>query len=200
MVSLIPSATPCWVFYLRHKICEWGQLVPFKFVGLQIEKKFQQKTCAFDFLTCRYDRIVERVCLLLKKFSFPIRGSLNMSHHSELCGIPQDQLPLLFLGNVFGRLRHPSVSLPLFGQPHGIRSSWEISWDLGALISLTSALCVVATVRQWIICCYIVERLIGCGVLSLGYLGFLGFPHVWFKIVYLVGGIGWGSIHLTFGT
>ena len=75
-----------------------------------------------------------------------------------------------------------------------------ITCGLEALILLTGALYVVAVVRQWIICCYIVERLIGCGVLSLGYLGFLGFPHVRFKIVYLVGGIGWGSIHLTFGT
>ena len=82
---------------------------------------------------------------------------------------------------------------------HGIGFSREISWDSGALISLTSALCVVATVRQWIICCYIMERLIGCGVLSLGFLGFHGFPRVRCKIVYLVGGIGWGSIHLIFG-
>ena len=108
-------------------------------------------------------------------------------------------LPLLFLGKVFGKLRHLGVSLSLFGQPLGIGSSRETSWDLGALISLTSALCVVAAVRQWIICCYIVERLIGYGVLSLGLLGFLGFPCIRCKIVCLVGGIGWGSIHLTFG-
>ena len=108
-------------------------------------------------------------------------------------------LPLLFLGKVFGKLRHLGVSLSLFGQLLGIRSSREISWDSGALISLTGALCVIAAVRQWIICCYIVERLIGCGVLSLGLLGFLRFPRVQCKIVCLVGGIGWGSILLTFG-
>ena len=67
------------------------------------------------------------------------------------------------------------------------------------MISLASALCVVAAVRQWIICCYIVERLIGYGVLSLGLLGFLGFPRVQCKTVCLVGGIGWGSTLLTFG-
>ena len=123
-----------------------------------------------------------------------------MSHHSELCGIPQDQLPLLFLGKVFGRLRHPSVSLSLFGQPHGIGSSRVITCSVEVLVLLTGALCVVAVVRQWIICCYIVERLIGCGALFLGFLGFHGFPHVRYLIFYLVGGIGWGSIHLTFGT
>ena len=108
-------------------------------------------------------------------------------------------LSLLFLGKVFGRLRHPGVCHSLFEQPHGTGSSQEISWDSGALISLTSALCVVAAVRQWIICCYIVERLISYGAFSLGFLWFHGFPRVWCKFVYLVGGIGWGSILLTFG-
>ena len=36
-------------------------------------------------------------------------------------------LPLLFHGKVFGRLRHPGISLSSFGQPHGIGSSREIS-------------------------------------------------------------------------
>ena len=45
--------------------------------------------------------------------------------------------------------------------------------------------------RQWIICCYIVEGFIGYGALSLGFLGFHGFPHVRCQIFYLVGGIGW---------
>ena len=109
-------------------------------------------------------------------------------------------LPLFFHGKVFGRLRRPSVSLSLFGQPHGMGSSRVITCGLEALILLTGALCVVAVVRQWIIGCYIVERLIGCGAFSLGFLGFHGFPHVQCQIFYLVGGIGWGSIHLTFGT
>ena len=54
--------------------------------------------------------------------------------------------------------------------------------------------------RQWIICCYIMQRLIGCGALSLGFLRFHGFTHVRCQIFYLVGGIGWGSILLTSGT
>ena len=103
-------------------------------------------------------------------------------------------------GRVFGKLRHPSVSLSLFGQPHGIGFSRVITCGLEALILLTGALYVVAVVRQWIICCYIMERLIGYGALSLGFWGFHGFPHVRCLIFFLVGGIGWGSIHLTFGT
>ena len=91
------------------------------------------------------------------------------------------------------------MSLSLFGQLHGIRSSWEITCGLGALTLLIGALCVIAVVRQWIICCYIVERLIGCGALSLGVLGFHGFPHVRCQTFYLVGGIGWGRMHPTFG-
>ena len=62
-------------------------------------------------------------------------------------------------------------------QPHGIGSSREITCSLGASTSLTGALCVVVG-RQWIICCYTVERLIGCGALSVKLLGFRGFPHV----------------------
>ena len=108
-------------------------------------------------------------------------------------------LLLFFHGKVFGRLRHPNVSLSLFGQLHGIRSSWEITCGLGALTLLIGALCVIVVVRPWIICCYIVERLIGCGALSLGFFGYHGFPHVRCQIFILVGGIGWGSIHLTFG-
>ena len=42
----------------------------------------------------------------------------------------------------------------------------------------TSALCVVAVVRQCIICYYIVKRHISCGALPLRFLGFLGFPLV----------------------
>ena len=109
-------------------------------------------------------------------------------------------LLLFFLGKTFGRLRHPNLSLSLRGQQHGIGSSREITCGLGVLTLSTGALCVVAVVRQWIICCYIVERLIGYGALSLGFLGFLGFPHVRCKIFYLVGGIGWGRIPLTSGT
>ena len=108
-------------------------------------------------------------------------------------------LPLFFHGKVFERLRHPGVSLSLFGQPHGIGFSREITFGLGALTSLTGILCVVVVGRQWIICCYVVERLIGCGAVSLEFLGFHGSLHVKCQIFYLVGGIGWGSIHLIFG-
>ena len=47
--------------------------------------------------------------------------------------------------------------LSLFGQPHGIGSLRQISWDLGALILLIGALCIVVVVGQWIICYYIVD-------------------------------------------
>ena len=75
-----------------------------------------------------------------------------------------------------------------------------ITYGLEVLILLTGALCVVAVVRQWIICCYIVVRLMGCGVLSFGFLGFHESPHVRCQIFFLAGGIGWRSIHFTFGT
>ena len=108
-------------------------------------------------------------------------------------------LPVFFLKKVFGRLRHPGVSLSLFGQRHEIGFSREIIWGLRALTSLIGVLCVVVVGRQWIICCYIVERLIGYGALSIELLGFHGSPHVRCQIFFLAGGIGWGSIHLTFG-
>ena len=56
--------------------------------------------------------------------------------------------PLFFHGKVFERLRHPGVSLSLFGQPHGIGFSREITFGLGALTSLTGILCVVVVGRQ----------------------------------------------------
>ena len=76
-------------------------------------------------------------------------------------------LPLFFHEKVFGRLRHPNMSLFLFGQPHEIGFSQELTYDLRALIWLIGALCVAVMGRQWIICCYIVEMFIGCGALSL---------------------------------
>ena len=65
--------------------------------------------------------------------------------------------PFFSHGKVFGRLRHLDVSLSLFGQPHGIKFSREITCRLGALISLTSALGVIVVERQWIICYYTIE-------------------------------------------
>ena len=64
---------------------------------------------------------------------------------------------------------------------------------------LIGVLCVGVVGRQWITCCYIVERLIDCGALSIESLGFHGSPLVWCQISFLAGGIGWGSVHLTFG-
>ena len=64
---------------------------------------------------------------------------------------------------------------------------------------LIGVLCVVIVGRQWITCNYIVERLIDYGALSLEPLGFHGSPLVRCQIFFLVGGIGWGSVHLTFG-
>ena len=56
-------------------------------------------------------------------------------------------LPLFFHGKVFGKLRHPGVSLSLFGQWHGIGFSREITCSLGALTSLIGVLCVVVVGR-----------------------------------------------------
>ena len=75
---------------------------------------------------------------LTKNGDFTIR-----SYYHELHGF----LPLFFHGRGFGRLRHPGVSLSLFGQLHGIRFSWEITCSLGALTLLTSVLCVVVVGR-----------------------------------------------------
>ena len=79
----------------------------------------------------------------------------------------------------------------LFGQQlHGIRFSREITCGLGALTLFTSVLCVIVVGRQWIICCYIVKRLIGCGVFSLEFLGFHRSLHIRCQIFFLVSGIG----------
>jgi len=96
-----------------------------------------------------------------------------------------------FLGIVFGRLRHPIVSLSLFGQLCEIGFSQVIIWRVGVLTLLIGASCVVAMERQWIIFCYIVRRLIVYGVLSLELLGFRGFSQDWLQIFILVGGIDW---------
>ena len=106
-------------------------------------------------------------------------------------------LPLFFPRRVFGRLRHPG-RVSLFGQSLGIGFSRVIIYGVGVLILLTGALCVVVG-RQYIICCYIVGRLIVCGALSLELLGFHGFSQDWLQISFLVGLIDWGSIHLSFG-
>ena len=50
--------------------------------------------------------------------------------------------------------------------------------------------------RQWIICYFIVERLIGCGVWCSDLLGSLGSCQDWLRILFLGGGIGIGK-HLS---
>ena len=66
------------------------------------------------------------------------------------------------------------------------------------LFSWTGALCAVVMGRRWIICYFIVVRLIGCGVWCLDLLGFHGSCHDRLQILSLVGGIGLESIHLAF--
>ena len=55
---------------------------------------------------------------LTKNRDFTIRSFYHKLHGSS---------SLVFHGKVFGRSRHPDVSLSLFGQLHGIGSSQEIS-------------------------------------------------------------------------
>ena len=92
-------------------------------------------------------------------------------------------------GTVFGRLRHPVVSLSLFGQLCGIGFSQVIIWRVGVLTLLIGASCAIVVERQWVIFCYIVRRLIIYVVLSLELLGFRGFSQDWLQIFFLVGGI-----------
>ena len=72
--------------------------------------------------------------------------------------------PLSFLGKVFGRLRLLGVFLSLFGLQFRIRFLQVTICGVESLILLTGALCVVVMGRRWILCYFIVERLIGCGV------------------------------------
>ena len=64
---------------------------------------------------------------------------------------------------------------------------------------LTSVSCAVVVGRQWIICYYIVVRLIGCGVWCLDLLGFLGFSWVLPKSIVdtLFGWWNWPGKHLS---
>ena len=68
------------------------------------------------------------------------------------------------LGKVFERLRLLSVFLSLFGPPFETRFLQVTICGVEGLILLTSALYVNVMGRQWIICYFIVEKLIGCGV------------------------------------
>ena len=51
----------------------------------------------------------------------------------------------------------------------------------------------------WVICYFIMRRLIGCGALFLDCLGCRRSYHEWFQISSLVGGLGWGSTCQAFG-
>ena len=53
--------------------------------------------------------------------------------------------------------------------------------------------------KWWIICYFIVEKLIGCGVWFLDLLRFHGSCQDWLQILFLVGGIGLESTRLAFG-
>ena len=61
---------------------------------------------------------------------------------------------------------------------------------------MTGVSCVAIMGRQWTVYCYIVERLIGCGVWCLDLSGFLGSCQDRLPILYLVGGTGLESICL----
>ena len=107
--------------------------------------------------------------------------------------------PLFFLGKVFGRLRLLGVFLSLCGLLYGILSLQVIIWGVEGWILSTSVSCAVVMGRRWIICYYIVVRLIGYGVWCLDLLGFLGFCQDRLWILYSVSGIGLESIYLAFG-
>ena len=122
---------------------------------------------------------------LTKNWDFNIR-----SFYHKLRGSSS----IVFPRKVFGRLKHPGVSLSLFGQSHGIGFSRMIICKVRVLILLIGASCVVVVERQWIICCYIVGRLIFLlikkkkkivrrliiyGVLSLALLAFRGLSQDW---------------------
>ena len=107
---------------------------------------------------------------------------------------------LFFLGKVFRRLRllgeFPSLCGLLYGIGFLQVTIWEVEW----WILLTGASCAAAMGRRWIICYFIVVRLISCGVWCLDLLGFLKSCQDRLRIPYLVGGIGLESMCLAFGT
>ena len=84
---------------------------------------------------------------------------------------------------------------------------WTAIWDriltgdnlrVDGILS-TSVSCVAVMGRWWTIYCYIVERLIGCGVWCLDLSGFLESCQDRLWILYSVGGIGLENICLAFG-
>ena len=107
--------------------------------------------------------------------------------------------PLFFLRKVFGRLRLIGTFPSLCGLLYGIGSLQVIIWGVEGWILLIGVSCAVVMGRRWIICYYIVVRLIGYRVWCLDLLGFFGSCQDRLRILYLVGGIGLESICLAFG-
>ena len=66
------------------------------------------------------------------------------------------------------------IKSSLCGLLYGIGSLQVIIWGVEGWILSTDVSCAAVMGRRWIICYYIVERPIGCGVWCLDLLGFLG--------------------------
>ena len=105
--------------------------------------------------------------------------------------------PLSSLGKVFGRLRPFGMFPSLCRLLYGIGYLRVIIWGVDGILSIGVS-CVVVMGRRWTIYCYIVERLIGCGVWCLDLSGFLGSCQDRLRILYSVGGTGLRSICLAF--
>ena len=74
------------------------------------------------------------------------------------------------------------------------------NWGVEGWLLLTDVSCAIVMGRLWIICYFIVVRLIGYRVWCLDLLGFFGSCQDRLWILYLVGGIGLESMCLAFGT
>ena len=85
---------------------------------------------------------------------------------------------LFFFRKVFGRSRLLGMFLSLCGLQLGIRFLQATICRVEGLILLTSAFCVVVMGRRWIICYFVMERLISYGVWFSDLLGFHGFAKV----------------------
>ena len=107
--------------------------------------------------------------------------------------------PLFFLGKVFGRLRIFSVFPSLCGLLYRIGSLQVTIWGVKGWFLSTSVSCAVVMGRRWIICYFIMVRLISCGVWCLDLLGFHGSCQDRLQILYLVCEIGLESMCLAFG-
>ena len=107
---------------------------------------------------------------------------------------------LSFLGKGFERLRLLHTSLSLFGLQLGKRFLQGIFCGVEASILLIGALCAAVMGRRWIICFFTMEKLFSYEAWCLDLLGSLGFCQDRLQIRSSVGGIGWESTPLEFGT